>query len=340
MGTPWRLFGIAWPILSVLYSLVLIGNAEWPWLQGAIVGVVTIGVALLLGIPVWHLTGRVSIPDGIRPGFRLLHLAAAGVFSVLWLVIDLSVTAALLPHHLHLRKIATMGWESILGVWLYGVIAGVSYVARSRHATALVRQESEAARVRAVRAELEALRARLNPHFLFNALHSLGGLARDDLGRFDRAVDDLGELLREAIRPGTPALVPLGDDLAFSQRFLAFERIRLGDRLRVEVDADEAALEAMVPSMLLQPIVENAIRHGIDPLPAGGTIRIAARVVHEMLHVSVEDTGAGLAANGHEQNGVGLGALRERLTRMYPDSMLVVEGRPGGGCIVHVRIPA
>ena len=340
MRTPWRLVLIAWPVLSVLYTLILVGNAEWPWLQGAIVGGTTIGVALLLGVPVWHITGRVHIPDGVRPGFVAIHLLAAVAFSALWLFIDLTATAVLLPHHLHQRKLATMGWESMLGVWLYGVIAGVSYTVRARHAAALVRQSSQAAEARAVRAELEVLRARLNPHFLFNALHSLGGLARDDLARFDRAVDDLGELLREAIRPGAASLVPLADDLAFAQRFLAFEQIRLGDRLRVELHADDAALDTLVPSMLLQPLVENAVRHGIDPLPAGGTIRIAARIENEALHISVEDTGAGIVAAGVHGNGVGLGALRERLVRMYPDAALVVEDRATGGCAVHVRIPA
>lgn len=339
MRTPWRLLAIAWPVLSVLYTLILIGNAEWPWPQGAVVGVITIGVGLLLGIPVWHLTGRLPIPDGIRPGFLLLHLMAAAVFSALWLFIDLTATAVLLPHHLHLRKIATMGWESILGVWLYGVIAGVSYTARSRHAADLVRQEAEASRVRAVAAELEALRARLNPHFLFNALHSLGGLARDDLATFDRAVDQLGDLLREAIRPGAPAIVPFPDDLAFAKRFLAFEQIRLGTRLQVTCDVDETALDAMVPSMLLQPIVENAVRHGIDPSPAGGAIRIAARAVGGTLHVTVEDTGVGLSTSGAEPDGIGLGALRERLARLYPVATLAVDERPGGGCAVTVRIP-
>jgi two-component system LytT family sensor kinase len=340
MRTPWRLLVIAWPVLSVLYTLILVGNAEWPWLQGAILGGLTIGVALLLGVPVWHLTERVPIPDRVRPGFVLIHLGAAVLFSLLWLAIDMSLAAVFLPHQLHLRKIASMGWETILGVWVYGVIAAASYTARARHAAALVRQASEVAESRAVRAELDALRARLNPHFLFNALHSLGGLARDDLARFDRAVDHLGDLLREAIRPGAAALVPLSDDLAFAERFLAFEHIRLGDRLHVEVDVDDAALDALVPSMLLQPLVENAVRHGIDPKPGGSTIRIGARVEEQVLHIAVEDNGAGLAESGVERNGVGLGALQERLARMYPEQALVVEGGSAGGCIVHVRIPA
>jgi len=338
MRTPWRLLLIAWPVLAVLYTLILVGNAEWPWPQGAILGGLTIGVALLLGVPVWHLTSRVQIPDGFRAGFILVHLAAAAVFSLLWLVVDQGVAAVLLPHHLHQRKIAAMGWETILGVWMYGVIAGVSYVARGRHAATLVRQASEAAESRAVHAELDALRARLNPHFLFNALHSLGGLARADLDRFDRAVDDLGDLLREAIRPGAPALVTLGEDLAFARRFLAFEQIRLGDRLRLQQSVDDAALDVMVPSMLLQPLVENAVRHGIDPRPEGGTIHINARVVGDVLHLSVQDDGVG-DATGAVGNGVGLGALRERLARLYPRAALDVV-RPGStGWAVHVRIP-
>ena len=340
MPTPWRLLLIAWPVLSVLYTLILVGNAEWPWPQGAIVGVSTIGVALLLGLPVWHLTGRLPVPDRVEPAFVLIHLGASLRYSVLWLVIDLTVTAVLLPHELHLRKVTAMGWESILGVWLYGVIAGVSYTARGHHAAQLVRQASEAAEARAVKAELDALRARLNPHFLFNALHSLGGLARTDLARFDRAVDDLGDLLREAIRPGEAAMVPLSDDLAFAKRFLAFEAIRLGDRIRVEIDVDEVALDALVPSMLLQPLVENAVRHGIDPLHHGGTIRVEARVVEQVLHVSVEDDGVGIDTGTTGRNGVGLGALRERLARLNPGSSLTVEGRVSGGCSVRVRIPA
>ena len=270
----------------------------------------------------------------------LIHLGAALVYSALWLVIDLTVTAVLLPHELHVRKVTAMGWESILGVWLYGVIAGVSYTARGHHAAQLVRQASEAAEARAVKAELDALRARLNPHFLFNALHSLGGLARTDLARFDRAVDDLGDLLRDAIRPGTSAMVPLCDDLEFARRFLAFEAIRLAERLRVEIDVEEAALDVLVPSMLLQPLVENAVRHGIDPLQEGGTIRIVARVVEDMLHIAVEDNGVGVGTNVNERNGVGLGALRERLVRLYPSSSLTVESPSSRGCAVRVQIPA
>ena len=176
MRTPWRLVLIAWPVLSVLYALILVGNAEWPWRQGAIVGGTTIGVALLLGIPAWHLTGSVHIPD-----FTLASRSSSSTWSrrwpiqPLWLFIDLTATAVLLPHHLHQRKLMTMGWESMLGVWLYGVIAGVSYTVRGRHATALARQEAEATEARAVPRPNSKPWARLNPHFLFNALHSLGG---------------------------------------------------------------------------------------------------------------------------------------------------------------------
>jgi two-component system, LytTR family, sensor kinase len=340
MRTPWSSLARAWPLLSVLYTLILVGNAEWPWLQGAVIGSLTIGVALLLGAPIWHLTGRLPLPERVGPRFLAVHLAAAAIFSVLWLTIDLSAASVLLPHELHRRKIANMGWEILLGAWLYGMLAGAAYAIRARRTAALVQQSAELSEARAVRAELDALRARLNPHFLFNALHSLGGLARADLGRFDLAVDHLGELLREAIQPRGGELVPLSDDLEFAQRFLAFERIRLGPRLRVEVDVDDAAMDVQVPFLVLQPIVENAVRHGIDPLPDGGTVSIRGRVRDHTLHLSVVDDGAGLsppsAPNG---SGVGLGALRERLALIYRNSALVVEGPPGGGCAVHVRIP-
>ncbi len=337
---PWRSFAITWPPLSVLYSLVLVVNASWPVREAVLVGGLTIGVALALGVPVWLLTARLTMPDTMRPRFMLVHLAAAATFSMAWLAIDMTFAAILLPDDIHRRKLVTMEWEMLLGVWLYGMIAGAAYAVRARHAAAVHRERSERAHARATRAELDALRARLNPHFLFNALHALGGLARADMARFDSAVDHLGEMLREAIRPHDSELVPLSDDLAFAERYLEFERIRLGQRLRVEIDVDECAMDAPVPFLVLQPIVENAVRHGIEPVPRGGTIRIRARVVDEHLHIAVVDDGIGLgSASVAPGAGVGLGALRERLALLYGDSQLTVDGPSDGGCVVSVRIP-
>jgi signal transduction histidine kinase len=336
-----RSLAYAWSLLSVLYALVLVVNGGWPLVPAGLVGALTISVALLLGVPVWHLTARLTIPDTVRPRFLLGHLAAAAAFSMAWLAIDMTAAAVLLPHDLHLRKLATMQWEMLLGVWVYGMIAGAAYTIRARRAAAVHRERSELAQARAVRAELDALRARLNPHFLFNALHALGGLARSDLRRFDTAVDHLGELLREAIRPHGPELVPLSDDLAFAQRYLEFERIRLGNRLHFEIDADDGALEVQVPFLVLQPIVENAVRHGIEAKPDGGTIQIRARLLGERLHIVVVDDGIGLGSESSVAGaGVGLGALRERLALLYRDSRLTVESPSGGGCVVNVRIPA
>ncbi len=305
------------------------------------VGGLTIGVALALGVPVWLLTARLTLPDSIRPRFALAHLAAAAMFSMAWLAIDMSFAAILLPDDIHRRKIATMEWEMLLGVWLYGMIAGAAYAVRARRVAAVHREQSERAHTRATRAELDALRARLNPHFLFNALHALGGLARADMARFDTAVDHLGEMLRDAIRPHDTELVPLSDDLAFAKRYLEFEQIRLGQRLHVEIDVDECAMDAPVPFLVLQPIVENAVRHGIEPAPGGGTIWIRARVVDEQLCIAVVDDGIGLrAASSATGAGVGLGALRERLALLYDDSQLTVDGSSDGGCVVNVRMPA
>jgi hypothetical protein len=171
MRTPWRLLLIAWPVLAVLYTLILVGNAEWPWPQGAILGGLTIGVALLLGVPVWHLTGRVHIPDG----FRELHPDPPPPprSFPLWLVVDL-VSAVLSP--LAPAQIATMGWETILVSGCTALSPG-KLRRRGRHAAA---RRSWHPRRRSAQAAEPTRCAPGSTAFLLNALHL--GVAADRNG--------------------------------------------------------------------------------------------------------------------------------------------------------------
>jgi LytS/YehU family sensor histidine kinase len=134
--------------------------------------------------------------------------------------------------------------------------------------------------------------------------------------------------------------VPLADDLAFAENYLEIERLRLGDRLTVEIAVDENALDVQVPFLTLQPLVENAIRHGIDPKLAGGTVRIAATQDGATLTIVVSDDGAGAPNGAAPSNGVGLGALRQRLALSYDRFEVTVDARPDAGCAVTVSIPA
>jgi two-component system LytT family sensor kinase len=166
-------------------------------------------------------------------------------------------------------------------------------------------------------AQLQALRSQLNPHFLFNTLHSIAELIHENPRHAEQIVLQLGELLRKALH--TQALmVPLSEELDFIRSYLAIEQTRLGDRLELVWRIDPAALDAPVPSLILQPLVENAIQHGIAILPRGGRLEISALPVGDELRLEVRDNGPGLGAAGAKPgNGIGIENTRARLERLY-----------------------
>ncbi|MBK8247184.1 MAG: histidine kinase [Gemmatimonadetes bacterium] len=193
-------------------------------------------------------------------------------------------------------------------------------------------------------ATLEALRAQLNPHFLFNALNAIAGLVRGgDRERAVSAIAQLGDLLRETLDKDAAQEVPLADEVALVRRYLAIEEMRLAQRLQVVVEVAPGVAHLRVPSFLLQPLVENAIRHGIARWPEGGTVTIEAQQFGPQLTVSVRDTprqprptlpGAPL------REGIGLGNTRRRLQQLYGGrATLRVALRADGGCVAEVVLP-
>ena len=322
---------VTWVPVSIVYFHLLNIHADWPTGAAAIVAAISVGVATTLGIPVWWVTGKIRWSRRWAPLFFAGHFVLAIAYSAAWLTLDIGLTHAIVADEIFRQRLAAMQWELLLGLWVYGLIAGVSYAIRARrdalHASALVAE-----------AQLNALRSQLNPHFLFNTLHSLGTLARRDVTRLDDALERLGDLLRHALDARSAGRVPLADDLAFAENYVEIERLRLGARLRVELDVSEHALDVSVPSLTVQPLVENAILHGIDPSPAGGTIRIHASTHADMLVITVADDGAG-HGNGVSRTGIGLGALRERLALTYDHFDLDAGGVTTGGYHVRLTLP-
>jgi two-component sensor histidine kinase len=251
------------------------------------------------------------------------------------------------------RAILLDEWLGI-GMLLYAAVAGAVLAVdmtrrwRARDAEARVREAELEAQL--ARAQLDALRAQLHPHFLFNALNSVAMLVRAG-ARADavRMLAGLGELLRRLLYDGAAHEVPLADELALVERYLEIEHVRFHDRLRVVLDVEPAARAALVPNLLLQPLVENALKHGIAPVGAGGRVTVGARVADGVLHVVVGDDGAGLPAGWTEpgapgaqgaSGGLGLAATRARLARLYGDAArLVIAPRPAGGTEATVVLP-
>ncbi|MCA1828422.1 MAG: histidine kinase [Myxococcales bacterium] len=186
------------------------------------------------------------------------------------------------------------------------------------------------------RARLDGLRAQLNPHFLFNVLNTAAMLSRK--GRIEETIDvlsRLAELLRYVLREEPD--VTLGDELGFVRQYLELEQVRFADRLQIRFDADPALVPLRVPSLLLQPLVENAVRHGISKKPGSGRIEIVARREGNRVQLEVRDDGAGLTkADG----GIGVRNTRERLAHRYGSgARLSLNALPGGGTAAVVTLP-
>ena len=165
---------------------------------------------------------------------------------------------------------------------------------------------------------LEALKMQVQPHFLFNSLNAISALVHQDAERADEMIDALSDFLRLTLESSAEQEVPLERELEFVERYLRIEKVRFGDRLQVKIDAHPETLRALVPSLVLQPLVENAIRHGLEPHPRTGIIAIEARRYLNQLILSIADNGGGLGGDeGRRREGIGLTNTRARLHALY-----------------------
>jgi two-component system, LytTR family, sensor kinase len=201
---------------------------------------------------------------------------------------------------------------------------------------------AEAARVQQKllgEAQLLVLKSQLQPHFLFNTLNTISAFVRADPATAERMLERLGRLLRHSLESGTAHEVSLRKELEALEPYLDIELTRFEDRLTIEQHIDEELLSARVPHFILQPIVENAIRHGIAPRSAPGRVVISARKDGPDVVIEISDDGAGPGA-GLRRNGVGLRNTQDRLAHLYgPGERLILEPGPGGGTRVSLRVP-
>jgi two-component sensor histidine kinase len=205
-----------------------------------------------------------------------------------------------------------------------------------------VRGALDEQRLRAELAEsrLAAVTTQLQPHFLFNTLQGISTLIHKDPAAADAMLAKLSDLLRDVLRRSRSALVPLADELRMMETYLELAQMRYGDRLRVAVDVDPSVRGALVPVLLLQPLVENALKHGIGPRATGGQVSVSARGRDGRLVIVVRDDGVGMTAAGNGQDGTGLANTRERLRHAFGDdqSFALQEGS-AGGVEVTITVP-
>ena len=275
-------------------------------------------------------------------GQVLVHLLASACFVVAKTAIYTPIFRMLVPAVDRGFTAMLIGgtFADLLGYWAaVGVIHAVEYYRESQARALVAARLDGELRV----AELENLKAQLQPHFLFNTLQAISTLIHRDPSAADRMLADLSELLRAAIRHAAAQEVALRDELAFLTRYLDIMRRRFGDRLTIELAVEEGVLDAMVPSLVLQPLAENAIRHGMADRTDPGRVVIAGRKDGASLILEVQDDGPGLAAprTGTEGNGIGLANTRSRVARMYGEGhgIVIEPGTGQRGLTARLTIP-
>ena len=228
--------------------------------------------------------------------------------------------------------------DQILPVYwaIIGLQHTVDYARQARS------RELRAARLetRLVQSQLQALQQQVHPHFLFNTLHAISTLVHRDPDRADAMIERLSDLLRITLRKIGVHEVELAEELEYLRAYLDIEQVHFGARLRVEFRIDAAALDVLVPTLILQPLVENAIRHGLEPNVRGGELTIEAQADGDTLWLRIKDNGVGLPKNRLRREGVGLANTRSRLDRLYGEqAALTIRDNPGGGVLVDIYVP-
>jgi signal transduction histidine kinase len=224
------------------------------------------------------------------------------------------------------------------GALLYLVSAGVHYAALASEASRAAERREAEARTLAREAELQALRTQINPHFLFNSLHSISALATSDGKRAREMCLRLADFLRASLGLGDRASIPLAEELALAQSYLEVERIRFGERMRVESEVESGCEECGVPALLLQPLVENAVKHGIANLLEGGEIRLAAHRNGPDVAITLENA-FDPETPARRGLGLGLAQVRRRLEVRYGNDAVFEAGPRGEVFRVALRFP-
>lgn len=352
LHTVWR-----WPILFAAWTLLAVSFAAQFYLSSAQAGMAVswrralegaLGdwyVVAVLSWPAIHLARRFTFSREHWWTSLGIHLFAAVSFSVAFIGLRAAVAqwqgwAAHRPVSLLevVRPLAVKTW--LFNLLIYGVIVAIAQGIRFYRESQERSLNTLELEKRLAEARLMALQMQLNPHFLFNALNSIATLIHRDAKAADRMLVRLAELLRFTLDSTAAQEIPLRTELAVLERYLDIERVRFGDRLSFRLDIPEDTRDGRVPTLLLQPIVENALQHGLSGQARAGVVEISARRDNDRLQIKVRDNGKGLSFDVPQQDGIGLSNTRARLQHLHgPSQSLHLENHPEGGLLVTIELP-
>jgi hypothetical protein len=341
-GRRLAIYLLAWLLIGVLVTVGVRYDSGWTTAALFFVPLcVTYG---FIGLSAWYVCRTFPLDVRTRVlNLVLVHLAAAAAASGVWVALaDVwAITLDSLIPDLGARLLYSQ--QRLL---LFALGALLFWLAAAGHYLLIAFQASRDAETRAFElsllareAELRALRAQIDPHFIFNSLHSISALTTTDAVAARRMCLLLADFLRDTLRLGSSSRISLADEFALAERFLAIEQVRLGPRLQVIRETEPQATDCLVPPLLLQPLVENAVVHGVAQLVEGGTIRMAATRTGSTLTITLENP---CDPDRPHTRGVGLGLelLRKRITTQFGVQDAVQAREQSGYFRVEVRIPA
>jgi two-component system, LytTR family, sensor kinase len=342
----WSIYGVTWLILAashVSFFFTHLGRSFSGSVKGA---VFNCAPAALFGIVVILICNRLPWSETRSYVFLSIHLLLLSLYLALWM--EGSPVLNAIDHLIKggrwdLNLAGTFQGSIFSGVMIYLATVGITYAVQTNERLRMEEARATRAESLRTRAELEALRTQLNPHFLFNTLHSLMALVRHDPPAAEDALEKLSMLLRHTLVVRQDADDCLfSEELDFIQDYLALERIRLGDRLHVEEAIEADALACRLPPLTLQPLVENSVKHAISTRAEGGLLKIRAERRNGLLILEVSDDGPGAELDELDRSaGSGLKIARQRLaTRFGGRAGFKVITQPQKGFIVRMEIPA
>jgi hypothetical protein len=351
-GTGFSAVSLVAGILAVVTAVDSNSNLAWShlhaplapsFLYGSVYWIWWVGVTFAL----WTLANR--WPAAFKPSAQAVvaHLGASCVLAIAHLF--------LLQHTIWFASRHWPAWGSEYATFyvlksqkhfgieliIYGLIAGACAFLHSRMQTQQVLVEKVEVERQLTQAQLQALQTQMEPHFLFNTMNAITSLVAQK--RNDQAMKVLSHLntiLRTTLQRKAPGKVPFAEELKIVESYLAIQQVRFTHRLEVKIEASPEALESLVPCFLLQPIVENAIQHGIEPMEAGGSVETCVKRVGDRLWMQVRDNGSGASDLSTKGHGIGMQNVRERLAYFYPNAYEFDAGtRETGGYQVTIQIP-
>jgi two-component system, LytTR family, sensor kinase len=311
----WPLQIGGWLAFGIAMALSRVGRYPIDYMVATKLALTAIGFVLSLGLR--QLYRRLLRRDLSLVQMLGLTVVASYAMSLPWTaaynLADARIYEALTGRQVAIDSVGKLFSGSVYHA--FAMLAWSVFYFAIKHYERSVRAESLAHQAR-----LQALRYQLNPHFLFNTLNAISTLVVDRRNaEAGKMIARLSDFLRMTLDRPDVEEVPLADEIEFVRRYLEIEQVRFGDRLAVTIDVDDGAWSARVPALVLQPLVENAIRHAVAPREQGGRITIAARARDGRLELSVMDDGPGLNGNGNG-TGIGLANTRERLQQLYGDA--------------------